>query len=667
MLRLILGVFALCAMAMALSPMQAEAHYDKHHYKHYGFDKWLHHKWKRHFFRRWHRKVSCAHAQQNRLQIIHSSDNESSFQDPNTLEEKILGYSTIVNGLQLLAKRECIPSIHLTAGDHTLPGPFYQASTEIERFGQPGLADIAMFGAMGLQANGIGNHEFDGGINQFAHMLAAASYPFITVNLDFSNAVLEDGTPDIRFGRDAAPCFLGAGKIVKSCWLQTGGSKVGLIGRAPADFFNVIANPTVTMPGVDFIGGRDPATNQPLVSAVGQVLEQVAKLERQGIKRIILLDHAQDFTNDPLSTSQLKGIDIIVAAGGTGFYANEPANGPFNLLRPEDARTPDDPPYPVMREDSQGKPVLVINTEQLYRYVGHLIVTFDRHGIISEIDEDRSGPIATNAQAASLLELEVRRPLNADPRVAQIFDDLQQTPTIQSAFQTIGTTAYELNGQRVDVRGRETNLGRLAADSTLWYTRQTFPSLDVDVALKNGGGIRDTIIGPTIIRLTVQAALAFDNDLTVIRMTGSQLLAAMENSVSRVPAADGRFPQIAGMTMKYDSSRPGIEGQASLSAASRVRELVVTRANGTVVTLVSGGNVNAAALTETFVLATNSFTSTGGDGYAAFAAATPLQTTTTGEQQILEEYIQNALGGAVNLADPPPAPRVEDLNASAGL
>jgi 2',3'-cyclic-nucleotide 2'-phosphodiesterase (5'-nucleotidase family) len=219
----------------------------------------------------------------------------------------------------------------------------------------------------------------------------------------------------------------------------------------------------------------------------------------------------------------------------------------------------------------------------------------------------------------------------------------------------------------VDVRKRETNLGRLAADSTLWYARQAYPSLNVDVALKNGGGIRDTIVGPTIIGLTLQAALAFDNKLSVIRLTGAQLLAAMENSVSRLPAADGRFPQIAGMSLKYDSSRPGLEGRPSLTTASRVRDLTVTRANGTVVTLVSGGNANAAALSETFVLATNSFTSTGGDGYAAFGAATPLQTTTVGEQQLLKEYIKNALGGAVNLADPPPAPRVEDLNPQASL
>lgn len=219
---------------------------------------------------------ACEQARLSKLQLLHSADNESSLQDPNTLETKILNYAALHAGLRTLAEQECIPSMHVTAGDHTIPGPFYQASAEIPDFGAPGLADIAMYNAMQLQANGIGNHEFDGGINDFA----------------------------------------------------------GLIARTPADFFNVIADPATTLPGLDFVGGRDPMTNQPLVSAVGQVLEQVAALEAQGIKRIVLLDHAQDFTADPLSATELRGIDIIVAAGSTGFMAPLTCCGKKTLPKP---------------------------------------------------------------------------------------------------------------------------------------------------------------------------------------------------------------------------------------------------------------------------------------------------------------------------------------------
>ncbi len=591
-----------------------------------------------------------------KLQILHSSDNESSFQNPNTLEPKILHYATIVSGLQELAEREEMISLHMTAGDHAIPGPFYQASTEVPGLGAPGLADIAFYNAMGLVANGMGNHEFDGGINEFARMLNFAGYPFLAVNLDFDNVQLAEGTPDIQIGVEATLQDFNRGKVVKSAIVCAGTHRIGLIGRAPADFFNVIEDPINTLPGLDFVGGRDAATNQPLMSAVPQVLEQVDFLEAQGINIIILLDHAQDYTGDPLSAQLLRGIDVIVAAGSTGFMAKTEADGPFNMLRSEDAPQAD---YPTVRTDSQGNTVLVVNSDQLYRYVGNLMVTFDTDGHIIEVD-DRSGPVATTTDAIVALENVLGEPLETPCAVEEIFAALQSTPSIQELFTVIGTTDYELNGQRADVRSKETNLGRLAADSTLWYARDKL-GVDADVALKNGGGIRDTILGPSITKLTVSAALAFDNKIAILEMTGEQLIAAMENAVSRVPALDGRFPQIAGMILEYDARAAGIDGQASLIVPSRIKTLVVTRSDGTEDVLIEN-SVAQGDLSRTFRMATNSFLSTGGDGYTALAAATHIVTSDIGEQQILAEFIIEALGGVVSMPEPSAQPRVVRLD-----
>lgn len=600
------------------------------------------------------RLLECVRSYLTELQIGHSSDNESSFQDPNTLEEKILNYAAVNEGIGMLAKEDCVPYLHLTAGDHTLPGPFYQASAEVPFLGEPGLGDILMYNGMGLDGNGMGNHEFDGTIDEFATMLRKARYPFIAVNLDFSEVTVADDVPDIRVGPNAAWCGFSIGKVTRSCWIVAGGQKVGLIGRAPADFFNVIANPEVTLGGLDFVGGRDPDTDQPLVSAVGQVLEQVDRLEAQGVKRIILIDHAQDFTADPLSTGELRGIDIIVPAGSTGFMANTPPNGPFGLLRDGDVAQAD---YPTIREDSEGRTVLVVNSDQQYRYLGSLRAKFDHAGHIVGYDTDVTGPVPTTAQGVDALERVVRRNLEAPRLVRAVFSALQETPLIQDSFVVIGMTSHPLNGLRDDVRSRETNLGRVAADSTLWYTRQQFPALGVDVALKNGGGIRDSILGPVIIKLTIGAALAFDNQLAIVELTADQLLAAMENAVSRVPALDGRFPQIAGMQLTYDPSQPGIEGLASVTVPSRIVDLVITRANGDEDVLVAGG-VAQGDLGRTFVMATNNFLLTGGDGYASLAAGGELAVTAIGEQQILADYIATALLGLVDEVDPPVTPRV---------
>lgn len=586
------------------------------------------------------------------LQVIHSSDNESAFQDPNTLEARIINYAAIIEALRDLEDN----TVYLTAGDHTLPGPFYEAAEQVESLGAPGLADIAFFNASGLTANGLGNHEFDGGLDDFSIMLAEADYPFLAVNMDFSDAQVSEGVPPIEIGEDGASVTENAGKVAKSSYVEVNGERIGLIGRAPADFFNVINDPDTTMPGVDFVGGRNPDDNQPLVSAVGMVLEQVELLEAQGINKIILLDHAQDFTADPLSANVLRGIDIVVSAGSTGFMARPDAEGPFNALREGDTSGQF---YPTIRLDSQGNTMLVVNSDQLYRYVGRLVVDFDDVGRIVRVDPT-SGPIATTEQAIIELELLTGDTVTAPAAVRDTLGALQATPIIQEAFDIVGTTESTLTGARADVRGRETNLGRLAADSTLWYTRQVFPDMQPDVALKNGGGIRATIEGPNITRLVVDTALAFDNQISVVELTGDELIATMENAVSRVPAADGRFPQVAGMVLEYDPSREGISDMTSLDTPSRIRSLVVTRVDGSEDVVVSDYEAQG-DLSRTFVLATNSFLLTGGDGYQSLSAADEARgsiTTEIGERQVLVDYITEELGGSVDLTEPFGDPRI---------
>jgi 2',3'-cyclic-nucleotide 2'-phosphodiesterase (5'-nucleotidase family) len=487
-------------------------------------------------------------------------------------------------------------------------------------------------------------------------MLFAAEFPFISVNLDFSNSTLtDDCAPAIRIGPDAKECAAVAGHVVNSCYIPTSIGRIGLIARSPADFFNVVDDPAKTLPGIDFVGGRDPETNQPLLSAVPMVAKQVSLLEDMGVNIIVLLDHAQDFTSDPLLTSLLSGIDVIVSAGSTGFFGQASPFGPYNTLRPGDEPTAN---YPVVQTDKNGDKVLLVNSDQQYLYVGHLIAEFDSVGKLITWD-GRSGPIATTKEAIDLFT-PVPEP-NCD--VEGILDTLKGTKAIKDAFTVVGETVFPLNGARADVRTKETNLARLVADSTLWagnaYAKENNLT-SVDIAFKNGGGIRDSITGPNIIRLTIQAALAFDNKQSLVSVNGEQLLAALENAVSRVPAGDGRYPQTAGMFMEYDVSKPGVEAAAALSKPSRVKTLKVDD-----VSLIEKFVPVDDLVCFNFTIVTNSFLATGGDGFNAFSNGTILGETEMGEQQILEEYIDTKLKGMVNITEPPKNPRVFRVGTAA--
>ena len=73
---------------------------------------------------------------------------------------------------------------------------------------------------------------------------------------------------------------------------------------------------------------------------------------------------------------------------------------------------------------------------------------------------------------------------------------------------------------------------------------------------------------PRLPRLRSQsrAELPFGNRLVTIDVLGSTLKAAIENGLSQLPAPSGRFPQVAGLKIEADLSRP---------AESRVLSIMV--------------------------------------------------------------------------------------------
>jgi 2',3'-cyclic-nucleotide 2'-phosphodiesterase (5'-nucleotidase family) len=412
------------------------------------------------------------------------------------------------------------------------------------------------------------------------------------------------------------------------------------------------------LPGLDYIGGTsgEGTAREPVLEPLPLIQAEIDRLTNQGVNKIIFIDHAQDYTNQSVLPAELDGVDVIIQAGMTGYMSADTPSGPFNLLRTEEAGNPITHNFPLQSADSEGNTVLITNTEQIWRYVGHLVVNFDDNGEITSYDADNSGPVPTNDEGLVALRAWTSGDAVADPVVVSTYEALLATDELEAAFAEVGTTTDSLNGVRADIRSRETNLGRLAADSTLWYANEYLEEIGetkrADIALKNGGGIRDTIAGLSpITQLQVNAALAFDNQLTIMDLTGAEFLAIVENGVSRAPALDGRFPHFAGVELEFVTYRPGVEEALSLSETSRVANLIVTQADGNTVLLVRDFEVNERALEETFTLATNNYQAGGGDGYQAFVPLENKIETVIGEQEILATYIAEELGGVVDISD----------------
>ena len=180
--------------------------------------------------------------------------------------------------------------------------------------------------------------------------------------------------------------------------------------------------------------------------------------------------------------------------------------------------------------------------------------------------------------------------------------------------QEVGETAYPLDATRDVVRGEESSAGNLIADAVRDWAES-------DVAIQNGGGIRgDRIFGPgVLIKRDIQEMLPFSNYAVVLRVSGAELLEALENGVSRVEQGDGRFPQVSGLVFAWDPRAP---------PGSRVLQIVV--------------GDEPVEPNQSYTLATNDFLAAGGDGYDALERAEVLVPAEAGPQlsSLVIDYIQ---------------------------
>jgi 2',3'-cyclic-nucleotide 2'-phosphodiesterase (5'-nucleotidase family) len=99
--------------------------------------------------------------------------------------------------------------------------------------------------------------------------------------------------------------------------------------------------------------------------------------------------------------------------------------------------------------------------------------------------------------------------------------------------------------------------------------------------------------------------LPFGNVVVTLSVNGAELKAMLENGVSQMPGANGRFAQVSGLCFTYNISAP---------AGSRVTSAVRQAADGSC----TGAPIDLTAASP-YTIAENDFMANGGDGYPNFA------------------------------------------------
>ncbi|MDR1914784.1 MAG: 5'-nucleotidase C-terminal domain-containing protein [Clostridiales bacterium] len=211
---------------------------------------------------------------------------------------------------------------------------------------------------------------------------------------------------------------------------------------------------------------------------------------------------------------------------------------------------------------------------------------------------------------------------------------------------TFAKTEVLLDGNREPgVRTQETNLGNLSADALLWAANNYMGDGAADVAITNGGGIRDSIPVGDINFKHIKTVFPFGNTVATIEVTGAELLEILEAATYTTPDAIGAFPQVSGLSFTIDTGVAYEKGEAYPAGST----YFAPKNPGTrILNLkVNGEAVN---LTKKYIVATNDFTASGGDTYGAFYGK-PAHNIGLPLEDALVDYIETELGGIVSEKD----------------
>jgi 5'-nucleotidase/UDP-sugar diphosphatase len=305
----------------------------------------------------------------------------------------------------------------------------------------------------------------------------------------------------------------------------------------------------------------------------------VSDLQKKGLNKIVALTHI-GWDEDLALAKQVPGIDIIV--GGHSHTVPEV--------------------YPTVVYHGN-VPTLVVQAGAQNKYLGRLNASFDRQGVIKKWDGSQLIPIDDK--------------IEADPAGAAKIAEYQKSISFYTGT-IIGKTVVDLDGERGHVRSQETNLGDLVADSML----DKAAKVQARVALISGGGIRASIPAGDVSLGSAINVLPFNDYLATVDISGSQLMSALENGVSRVEQGDGRFPQVAGLRFTWDPEA---------SPGSRIRSVETRTING-YQPLDPGAS---------YRIVLNNFDAGGGDGYTEFTQGQNAITLGYVDYEVLADYIKS--------------------------
>ena len=353
---------------------------------------------------------------------------------------------------------------------------------------------IKLMNAAGYDLATLGNHEFDYGMERALELVGKAEFPYVSANFYHEKDGVKGETV-----LDAYQVF------------EIGGKKIALIGITTPESFTKSTPAYFQDEEGNYIYGIAGGTDGAALYADVQAAIDAASAEAD---YVIALGHCGD---DPASKPWTSEEVIANTTGLDAFI-----DGHSHSTVPGKEVT-----------DKGGNAVLLTQTGEYFGAIGKM--TISASGITTELVTEWTGSNADVAAIKTAWTEEVNTLLGE---------------VIGSTELTLDN--YDAEGNRM-VRKYETNTGDFCADALYWLFDSM--DMDVDVAIMNGGGVRNKAVTGEISYLTCKNIHTFGNVACLQTVTGQQIIDALEWGARQSPLAEvGGFLQVSGITYKVDSN-----------------------------------------------------------------------------------------------------------------
>ncbi|MCY7137546.1 cell surface ecto-5'-nucleotidase Nt5e [Streptococcus gordonii] len=415
---------------------------------------------------------------------------------------------------------------------------------------------------MGYDAMAVGNHEFDFGLDEAKKYKEILNFPLLSSNTYVNGARLFEASTIVDKDKNVV------------------GDEFVVIGVTTPE------TATKTHPkNVQGVTFKDP------ISEVNSVIDEVearAAAEGKIYKHYVVLAHLGVDTTTPV---EWRGSTLAEA------LSNNPK------LKGKRVTVIDGHSHTV-QSTTYGDNVTYNQTGSYLNNIGK--ITYKANQLLGnpqQISAASTKDVVPNAKIAAMVK-----------KIKEAYD-------AENAKVVRDNSPVELNGQRENVRVRETNLGNVVADALYEYGQTGF-SHKTDLAVTNGGGLRETIAkDKPITKGDVIAVLPFGNTISQIKVTGQNIADMFAKSLGSIlqekngqPILDengqpllepsGGFLQVSGAKVYYDTTLP---------AEKRILHIEIKNPET--------GKYESLDPAKEYYLTTNDFLAAGGDGYTMLGGA----------------------------------------------